>query len=245
MLTHRLLWLVTIGVMTTLSTAHGEMAPYRVTFQGLWNAQDHPTNYPSGAHFSPLIGGTHNDTVSFWDVGALASKGIEDVAETGFTGELQNEVNDGINAGRAHSLLLRSQSFGGTQSSTIDFMAESSHPLVTLVTMVAPSPDWFVGVSGLSLLDEQGHWIPEIEVDMFAYDAGTEEGTGFSTSNSDTSPHSVITQLHGSEVDDQFPFLSAPKLATMTFTLVPEPNSMAILISGTALLLRRRRCVRK
>ena len=37
------------------------------------------------------------------------------------------------------------------------------HPLVTLVTMVAPSPDWFVGVSAMALF-ENGQWIPTREV---------------------------------------------------------------------------------
>ena len=46
----------------------------------------------------------------------------------------------------------------------------TAHPLVTLV---APRLDWFVGVSGLSLLDAQGEWLLQHQVDLFPYDAGT------------------------------------------------------------------------
>ena len=63
--------------------------------------------------------------------------------------------------------------------------------------MIGPSPDWFVGVSGLSLLDGQGEWESLLEVDLFPYDAGTEQGTEFSLSNAATSPQGVITSLRG------------------------------------------------
>ncbi len=38
---------------------------YKLTFKSDWNATNFPTNYPSGsAHFSPLIGMTHNASTS-------------------------------------------------------------------------------------------------------------------------------------------------------------------------------------
>ena len=237
--------LATIAILLALSSAHGSMAQYQVTFQGLWNEQDHPTNFPPGDHFTTLIGGTHNDTVSFWDVGAVvgttAAPGIEHMAELGSIGPLQSDVNDEIDAGRANAVLIVPLGLGGgLASGTADITVDSSFPLVTLTSMVAPSPDWFVGVSGLNLLDEQNSWRPQVVVDLYAHDAGTEDGTGFSLGNDPTMPHEAITQLHGSEVVDQFPFVSAPRLATLTFTLVPEPTSLAILAAvGTTFMLRR------
>ena len=47
--------------------------------------------------------------------------------------------------------------------------------------MIAPSPDWVVGVSGVSLRNAADDgWQPFLTVDLFPYDAGTEEGTKFS-----------------------------------------------------------------
>jgi len=60
--------------------------------------------------------------------------------------------------------------------------------------MIAPSSDWFVGVSGLSLR-ENDQWLGQVSVDLYAYDAGTEEGSGFSLNNSATSPHEAISLL--------------------------------------------------
>ena len=42
--------------------------------------------------------------------------------------------------------------------------------------MVAQSPDWFVGVSGLPLLDAQGDWLSSRSLNLYPWDAGTEEG---------------------------------------------------------------------
>ena len=89
----------------------------------------------------------------------------------------------------------------------------TGHPLVTLVTMIAPSPDWFVGVSGLSLLDSGGAWLSSHEVDLHPWDAGTENGDGFSLSNPATSPRGVITSIRGTGK------FSTERIAALAFTL--------------------------
>ena len=62
--------------------------------------------------------------------------------------------------------------------------------------MIGPSPDWFVGVSRLSLL-VGGQWHSPHSVNLYPYDAGTEEGEEFSLSNAATSPQGTITSLRG------------------------------------------------
>ena len=44
-------------------------------------------------------------------------------------------------------------------------IATDAFDRLTWVSMLAPSPDWFVGVSGLPLRDEDG-WIPSLTVDL-------------------------------------------------------------------------------
>ena len=58
--------------------------------------------------------------------------------------------------------------------------------------MIAPSPDWFVGVSRLSLYDNG--WRNRV-VELYPYDAGTEEGSGWSLANAATVPQGVITSI--------------------------------------------------
>ena len=205
------------------SSAHAQSATYRVTFEGKFTASALAggVSVPSGEHFTTLIGAVHNDSVIFWSSGAMASEGVEGVAELGNTGTFKSEINANMNA---VAVIEKSLPSGGTPTATVDFTVTTAHPLVTLLTMVAPSPDWFVGVSGLSLLDAQGGWLASYSVDLFPYDAGTEEGTEFSLSNAATSPQGTITSIKGTGKFSDEP------IASLTFTLqsvTPEITSAA------------------
>lgn len=190
--------------------ARAATASYTVTFNATWSQMTHPNAYPAGAHFSSLIGGVHNDQSSFWDPDGLASAGIEQMAEVGGTTALRNEVQAAINAGAA-SEVVEGGGITSPGSTSSTFQVSSEFPLVTLVTMVAPSPDWFVGVHGFDLRDGVG-WKNHASIELFPYDAGTEQGVGFSLSNPDTIPHQPIALLG-------VPFaVSDPSLGTFTFT---------------------------
>ena len=182
------------GWASTMAQATESPATYQVTFQGTWTTAATPGGLPSGAHFSPLIGTTHNDRVTFWQAGGTASPGIEDVAELGQTRVFKSEINARADAG---PVIETSIGGGGTPEVSVGFEATKERPLVTLLTMIAPSPDWFVGVSGLSLLDARGRWLSRLDVDLFPYDAGTENGTGFSLSNPATVPQGTIASIRG------------------------------------------------
>ena len=58
-------------------------ARYRLTFNATWSAQTHPNEFPSSAHFSGLIGMTHNGNAMLFTSGEVASDGIKKMAETG------------------------------------------------------------------------------------------------------------------------------------------------------------------
>ena len=169
-------------------------ATYQVTFQGTWTTAATPGGLPGSAHFSPLIGATHNDRVTFWEVGGRASPGVEDVAELGQTSAFKSQINASDHAG---AVIERGLGSGGTPEVSVEFETTKDRPLVTLLSMIAPSPDWFVGVSGLSLLDARGRWHSRLEVALFPYDAGTENGTGFSLSNPATVPQGAIASIRG------------------------------------------------
>ena len=165
-----------------------------ILIEGKWTTSATAAGVPvlSGAHFSPLIGAVHNGRVTFWSSGGTASAGIESMAELGGTSALKSEINANPNA---LAVVEQSIASGGTATATVEVAVTAAHPLVTLVTMVAPRLDWFVGVSGLSLLDAQGEWLLQHQVDLFPYDAGTEEGTKLSLSNPATSPQGMIASL--------------------------------------------------
>ncbi len=187
-------------------------ALYTITFTGAWTTAVTADGVPSGAHFSKLIGGVHNDEVAFLESGGTASPGVESMAEDGGTSSLRSEIN-AAGANRRSVLEGTSSSVGPTPTVTFsDVSLTADHPRVTLLTMIAPSPDWFVGVSSLSMLDSSGDWMESVSVDLYPWDAGTEDGTEFLLSNDATDPQGVITSLRGVGK------FNNEKIATLTFT---------------------------
>ena len=199
-----------------------QSATYQVTFEGTWTTGVTPGGVISSAHFSPLIGAVHDGGVVFWSRGGTASAGIEEVAETGRTATFRSEINASPNA---VTVVEQGLPNGPTPTATVDVTLTTTHPLVTLVAMIAPSPDWFVGVSGLSLLDARGQWRPRQQVDLFPYDAGTEEGTEFALDNPATSPRETITSIRGTGK-----FSNEP-IARLTFELQSPVAPASITLS--------------
>ncbi len=194
------------------ASADGPKATYTITYTGAWTSAATPGGVPDGAHFSPLIGGVHNAAVAFLEAGGTATAGIESMAERGRTATLTKEIEAA--GANALSVLRKDSGSGATESSTFESVELSAdHPRITLLSMIAPSPDWFVGVFGLSLLDAEGGWVEALTVDLHPYDAGTEDGEEFSFDNAATVPQGTITSLRGASM-----FSDAP-MATLTFTL--------------------------
>ena len=194
------------------AAAAGASATYTVTFTGAWTAEATPGGVPDGAHFSPLIGGVHNADVAFLEAGGQATPGIESMAERGRTATLTEEIQAA--GANALSVLRKDSGPGATASDTFEAVTVTAdHPRITLLSMIAPSPDWFVGVFGLSLLDAEGNWADALTVNLYPWDAGTEGGDDFSFDNAATVPPGTIVSLRGTGR-----FSDAP-IATLTFSL--------------------------
>ena len=210
-------------------------ATYNLTFTGFWNESHvQAGTYPSAAHFTTLVGSTHSVGNALWKPGETATKGIEDVAELGVYNILQQDVNDLIDEGIAGEFISSDGFFfsSATTTSTTSFDISVDKPEITLISMIAPSPDWFVGVSGLSLLDENG-WIPNLVVDLRPWDAGTENGFSFDLFNLATNPQGVIAAP--SPFSD---WLGNPVIGQLSLELVavPVPAAIWLFMSSLAVL---------
>lgn len=176
-------------------------ANYTVTFDSNWSQATHPHpsgNLPSNAHWSKLVGATHNDQVVFLEMGQLATPGVEDIAELGSNTVFFSEVTVAINAGNANQIIDGpdlNTSLG--QIVINDLITTEAYPLLTLASMIAPSPDWFVAINSVSLLDTNGDWIDEIILDLYPYDAGTDSGADYTSANNDTNPADPISNAQG------------------------------------------------
>jgi hypothetical protein len=169
-------------------------ARYRVTFDATWSMATHPADFPRTPHFSGLIGGTHREPQRFWQAGALATEGIRAMAEQGRKTPLDQEVQAAIASGAAQHLLSGGDVDLSPGSVALEFEISRDYPLVTLVSMVAPSPDWFVGVSALPLLDG-GDWVAERVVALEPWDAGTDSGVTFESRDRPSLPREPIARI--------------------------------------------------
>jgi hypothetical protein len=198
--------------LLTAGPALAGTAGYTATFDATWTEQTHATDYPPDPHFSGLVGGTHDASVVFWEPGRLASLGIKRMAEWGSQADLLAEVQAAIDAGAAGQTIADAPLWTVPGATSVDFTVSDEHPLVTLTAMIAPSPDWFVGVRGLDLRDGQGGWVEEVVVDLFAYDAGTDSGPGYTSGDQPTVPPEPVFAIAG------YPFSPGVPIGTLTVT---------------------------
>lgn len=183
--------------------AQSDKASYSITFVAEWDAARFPTNFPSNPHFSPLVGATHNDQIVFWRNEGSATAGIESMAETGNKSAFKSEINTAINNSNAKEIIEASGAFNSPGSACVEGEASTTYPLLTLTSMIAPSPDWFVGVNSLSLR-ENNEWINTKKVDLRLYDAGTDGGERFTSGNDNNGREDVISQLTTPASDTDF-----------------------------------------
>ena len=207
-------------VCAALPAIGQETATYEVRFEALWNAVDHPQDFPPNPHFSPLVGATHSAAADFWSPGGLATEGIRLMAEQGMVVPLRSEVR----AVPAEADYVEGDPVNISPGEGFATLTVSEdHPLVTLVTMVAPSPDWFVGVDSMPLM-EGGDWLFRKTVDLFPWDAGTDSGTTFRSPNQVSVPRQTIHPIAG------FPFTGTPALGRYVFerTDAPPPEPLVL-----------------
>ncbi len=172
-------------------------AEYTLTWEADWNVSDHRKELalPAGAHFTTLIGASHQVGEALWSPDEVPTTGIERVAELGITAELRAEIEALNDTGVASEAITLSGVFDFPTTRSVTFSVGADLPEVSFISMIAPSPDWFVGVSGLSLLQDD-QWLDEVTVDLVAWDAGTEEGSGFSLNNTATNPKQGVALLN-------------------------------------------------
>ncbi len=222
-------------------------ATYDVTFTSNWSQTTHPHSsgsLPANAHWSKLVGVTHNATISFWELGALASPGIEDVAELGNNTVFFSEINQAIAAGNAN-LLIDGDALNTAGGEIVINGIETNEmfPLLTLVSMIAPSPDWFIGINSVSLVDGDGSWREEISVDLYPLDSGTDSGTDYTSPNEDTNPKDPIANAQGiapfsneiigtMTLDLQEVVFNVDQLEQDRISIFPNPSSSEISVLG-------------
>ena len=171
---------------------------YQVELSIFWSEGTHTGYFPQGAHISPFVAWSHSGGNRLFAVGESASPGIEKMAELGGTITLEQEIIQKQGDGVFEYIIAKKGNVPTTITEVIE--VDERHPRISLVTMIAPSPDWFATVIEETMIID-GEFVDEITIPLVMFDAGTEEGKAFSISNNATEPQGVIAPLTDIPVD--------------------------------------------
>ena len=187
---------VSLMLVFVCSPLTAEIATYRFIVDCTWSEITHPDAYAGieDPHFSHVGGASHNDQLTLWEPNTLSSPGIIRMHAIDF---LSDEIDDAITAGTAYNVYSFKPLFPAFAAPSVTYLTievSDTHPLVSLVTMLGPSPDWFVGVSSLPLW-QNGVWVDEVVIPLFPYDGGTRENNIFAVLGPLTIPQELIEPI--------------------------------------------------
>ena len=111
-----------------------------------------------------------------------------------------------------------------TATTTLIITAKDKYSKVSVIAMIAPSPDWFVGVDSVELCGNDGKWKDNVAaIDLPAWDAGTDSGTMFQAENMATNPQDVIRQITKDSDTELMGNNAINAFAKITFVKYTEP----------------------
>jgi len=168
-------------------------AEYTVIIKSTWTKASFPLDYPSDAHFSGMIGASHNARYTIFAVGRRPTRGLERLSEAGKHSPLNDEIKQAIDQGNALALFESGGLKNWKDSMVATVRVDPAHPLVDVVNMVAPSPDWFTGATNVNLI-ENGAWVARRRIVLPAYDSGGDDGTTYKAPDKDANPKKPTTR---------------------------------------------------
>jgi hypothetical protein len=170
-------------------------AKYELVFEGLWSKYTHPDDFPENywlAYFSDIIGASHSNDFQMWAKDSFASEGVKELAEIGSTKKLESELKN-VSSKTRTIIKARELRYPTLNSKTSAvFRTDKHHHLVSILSKLGPSPDWMVGVSSLELCQLDCTWAAQRVVNLYLWDAGTDSGTSFTSSDMPTQPQERI-----------------------------------------------------
>ena len=165
---------------------------YQVVFERTWSADTHPQDFPLLAHFSPVIGVTHNGSYEPFRAGATATPGLEHLCEEGKHQPLDGEIRAAVSKGEAGALIETSEPLRSVPGKAMaSFEIDAAHPMVSIAAMIAPSPDWCAIAADVALF-ENGEWVAKKTLALEAWDAGTDSAKSYRALDSDTQPRTPV-----------------------------------------------------
>lgn len=117
--------------------------------EGHWSERVFPKHFPKfrpHAHFSKTFGVSHAGNFKLYEIGELASAGLQDFCTTGVSNDFDNELNDSVFDEFSIPKLLNPELKVESR-----LFVNSNFTFASLVTKLMPSPDWLIGLQSLNV----------------------------------------------------------------------------------------------
>ncbi len=183
-------------------------AQYEITIQVNWNSRNHGQYYPSSARLSQPVTWTGSNNPVFF-IGQNASAGMIEFAESGRTRGIKKELEDLRELGRIDQFEI-TDVVDAPGANTYTMTINRDSPVVSIAAALLPSPDWFVTLEGLNLL-EDNRWKTGVTVSGIVLDVGSQAGNSFVNSTAASETNGVITSL------SDIPVQTLPAFVTFQF----------------------------
>lgn len=146
-------------------------------------------------HFSDVIGASHDSNFTFWGENHISTDGFRSLAEWGSVRALETELR--AKGPRLRTLIKAAGLWypNVNTNTTAQFRVDRVHHKVSLASMFGPSPDWVVGISGLNLCNRDCSWKDSLDIDLYPWDAGTDNGITYMSPNSETFPRERMNRI--------------------------------------------------
>jgi hypothetical protein len=185
--------------------ASTDSVTYACLLTNNWSGANHPFDYArisDSAHWSKPVLASHNSKYEMWAPDMLASRGVESVAESGSTGNLEIELEAAMDLKYVANFTVGIDQFTPVQVFEEEIFMSEKFPYLSTISMQAPSPDWFTGLNKFSPITEDQFWYDSFEIATFPFDAGTEMGDTYSISNLPEDSPMPIFQLTVDTIPD-------------------------------------------
>jgi len=187
-------------------------ATYRITFVTNFTETTHPTDYPDNASFGRVFLAAHSPGISIFTLGGVASDGLKKYAEDGDLADLVAEHSGGED-NNTMTIITGSSNVSTSTTITYDINVTPTTTRISFVSKITPSPDWFVGVSSIDLVNGN-ELIESASFRLYPLDAGSDSGTSYESP--DSPEPGPISQIQGT------PFSSGSIESTQIGTLSVE-----------------------
>ncbi|XP_063363039.1 spondin-1-like [Cydia amplana] len=164
-----------------------DVATYRLTVRTLWSEEAFPKDYPDNwpkAQWSPVFGQSHSAPYTLFRVGDAARPSVRQFAQYG---KLDALVEEGDDEPRVYDQFSSPRIAAGVGETDNTVFVDAEHSMVSLMSRIIPSPDWFIGVDSLNLCVDSS-WVDQITLDLYPLDAGAAQGLTFTAPRWDNDP---------------------------------------------------------